>query len=157
MAETHKERVDRELIELLNELRVVLPGVQVLFGFLLLLPFQQTFGQIGDLERAVYFVAFLSSTAASVLLIAPSTYHRIRFREPDKERLLRHGNRFLLAGTLALGIALAATAFLITDVLFGRGPGVAVAIAAIALVASAWYVLPLRDKSDDENAGPPPA
>ena len=157
MAETHKERVDRELIELLNELRVVLPGVQVLFGFLLLLPFQQTFGQIGDLERAVYFVAFLSSTAASVLLIAPSTYHRIRFREPDKERLLRHGNRFLLAGTLALGVALAATAFLITDVLFGLGPGVAVALAAIALVASAWYILPLRDKSDDENVGPSPA
>jgi Family of unknown function (DUF6328) len=155
LAETHKERVDRELIELLNELRVVLPGVQVLFGFLLLLPFQQTFGQLGELERSVYFIAFLASAAASVLLIAPSTYHRVRFRDPDKERLVRHGNRFLLAGTIGLGVALAATAFLITDVMFGFIPGLVVAIGAVVLVAAAWYVLPLRRKAGSEDSGPP--
>ena len=155
LAETHKERVDRELIELLNELRVVLPGVQVLFGFLLLLPFQQTFDELGDLERTVYFLAFVASAVASVLLIAPSTYHRVRFRDPDKERLLRLGNRFLLGGTLALGVALSATAFLITDVLFGVGPGVVAAASAAGLVVGSWYLLPLRRKAQQEESGPP--
>jgi hypothetical protein len=157
LAETHKERVDRELIELLNELRVVLPGVQVLFGFLLLLPFQQTFGQLAGFERAVYYVAFVASAVASVLLIAPSAYHRVRFRDPDKERLLHLGSRFLLGGTVGLGVALSAAGFLITDVLFGFWPGVIVAVAAAALVTGAWYVLPLRQKAENEDSGPPSA
>ena len=155
MAETHKERVDRELIELLNELRVVLPGVQVLSGFLLLLPFQQSFSQLGGLERGVYYVAFVAAAIASVLLIAPSTYHRLRFREPEKERLLRVANRLLLGGTLALGIALSASAFLITDLLLGVGAGVAAAIVAAAFVAAFWYLLPLRHKASEDAAGPP--
>jgi hypothetical protein len=155
LSETEKERVDRELIELLNELRVVLPGIQVLFGFLLLLPFQQTFAQLGDLERSVYYLAFLASAVASVLLIAPSTYHRVRFRDADKEGLLRAANWFLLGGTLALGIALAATAFLITDLLFGQGAGAIAAIAALVVVATFWYLVPLSRKARNEEAGPP--
>ncbi len=155
MAETHKERVDRELIELLNELRVVLPGIQVLFGFLLLLPFQQTFAQLGDLDRAVYYLAFLASTVASVLLIAPSTYHRIRFRESDKEGLLRAANWFPLGGTLALGVGLAAAAFLITDLLFGPAAGAIAAVVAAGFVVGFWYLLPLSRKARSEDSGPP--
>ena len=87
--ETHEERVNRELIELLNELRVALPGVQVLFAFLLAVPFSQRFSETTDLQRDTFMVALLSTLAGSVFLIAPSAYHRIRFRDRDKEALLR--------------------------------------------------------------------
>ncbi len=87
--ETHEERVNRELIELLNELRVALPGVQVLFAFLLAVPFSQRFAETTELQRDTYMVALLSTLAGSVFLIAPTAYHRIRFRDRDKEALLR--------------------------------------------------------------------
>ena len=87
MPEDRKERVDRELIELLNELRVVLPGAQVLFAFLLVLPFT-TRVELSALQRDVYFAAFLCTAFGTALLMAPSTNHRLRFREYDKERML---------------------------------------------------------------------
>src|SRR5438093_7923415 len=86
--EGNKQRVNRELIELLNELRVVLPGVQVLFAFLLTVPFSNGFSRMTDVQRNVYFVAFVATTIATILFIAPSTYHRIQFRQGDKERML---------------------------------------------------------------------
>lgn len=149
LAETEKERVDRELIDLLNELRVVLPGVQVLFAFLLLLPFQQAFAAVTSLERGLYFVAFVATAAASVLLIAPSTYHRIRFRDGDKERMLRTSNVLLLAGTALLGLAIATVTFLITDVLFGDAVGAIAAAVAAAVVVWFWFGLPLSRKAQD--------
>src|SRR3954468_1788074 len=91
--ETRKERIDRELIELLNELRVALPGVQFLFAFLLIVPFQQKADQITDFQRDVYFVALASAALATALLIAPAAQHRILFRQQDKENLLRRSNR----------------------------------------------------------------
>src|SRR5881394_1531035 len=97
--ETPKERADRELIELLNELRVVLPGVQVLFAFLLAVPFANGWTRVTDLQRDVFFVAFLCTAAASILLIAPSAYHRLRWREGDKEQMLETSNRLAIAGT----------------------------------------------------------
>jgi hypothetical protein len=151
LAETEKERIDRELIELLNELRVVLPGVQVLFGFLLVVPFQQGFAEVTELERGIYYVAFIAAALSSVLLIAPSTYHRIRFREGDKENLIRISGRLLLAGTAALAVSLSATVFLITDVLFGSGPGVAAAIVAAVVVLGFWFGIPLTRKVDDAD------
>ena len=149
LPETEKERVDRELIELLNELRVVLPGVQVLFAFLLLLPFQQAFAQVTPLERGLFFVAFAATAAASVLLIAPTTYHRIRFRDGDKERMLRTSNVLLLAGTGLLGLAIATVTYLVTDVVFGDVIGAVAAVIAAALVVSFWYGLPLSRKAED--------
>ena len=86
--ESHEERVNRELIELLNELRVALPGVQVLFAFLLAVPFSQRFADTTELQRDTFMVALLSTLAGSVFLIAPTAYHRIRFRDRDKEALL---------------------------------------------------------------------
>src|SRR3954467_7811545 len=104
--ESRREKIDRELIELLNELRVALPGVQVLFAFLLVLPFQQRWTIVNEVEKAAYFISFASTAVASILLIAPSTYHRIRFRDQDKFDLLRFGNRMLLSASVFLAVAI---------------------------------------------------
>jgi hypothetical protein len=141
--EDEKERRDRELIELLNELRVVLPGVQVLFAFLLTVPFSNGYSKMTDLQRDVYFVTFLSTTIATILLIAPSTYHRIMFRKGDKERLLYTSNRMAIGGTAFLAVAIATAVFVITDVLFGGGAAALVAALAALALAAIWYVLPL--------------
>ena len=116
--EDRDERLDRELIELLNELRVVLPGVQVLFAFLLTVPFTQRFADVSDRQKDTYLFTLVCTALGSALLIAPSSYHRIRFREYDKERLLRTSNRLAIAGTVLLALAMSAAVFLITDFLF---------------------------------------
>ena len=99
MAEDHKERVDRELIELLNEIRVVLPGAQVLFAFLLSLPFTQRFESLTAADRDAYFAAFLCTAIGTSMLMAPSMNHRLRFREHDKERMLLWFNKLILGGS----------------------------------------------------------
>jgi hypothetical protein len=159
--ETEKERIDREIIELLNELRVTLPGVQVLFAFLLVLPFQAGFAEVTDIERAVYLVAFLATTLATILLIAPATYHRIQFRAGDKLRMLLLANRLVLAGTLCLGVAVTAAVFLISEVLIGDVAGWALALVVGVGLAATWYGLPLssrlrrgaRGGANDEHGG----
>jgi hypothetical protein len=141
--ETQQERTNRELIELLNELRVALPGVQVLFAFLLTIPFAKGFPKTTALQRHVFFAALAASTLATVLLMAPSAYHRIVFREPDKETLVRHGNVLAIAGIAALGLALCLSLFVVADYVFG---GVAAGLAAGitgAVIALFWYALPL--------------
>jgi hypothetical protein len=153
--EDHGDRLDREVIELMNGLRVVLPGVQVLFAFLLSVPFTQRFESVTADQRAAYFVAFMCTAIASILLIAPSAYHRIRWRQRDKERLMRSSNRFAIAGIAFLGIAVTATVFLVTDVLFGLlVTSVVSALLGLALVWC-WYGLPLvrmlRDGSTDRE------
>ena len=143
MAESKDERLDRELIELLNELRVALPGVQVLFAFLLILPFQQRFQQLGEFDRYVFFAAFLTTTMATAMLITPTAFHRIRFRDADKEWLIRLSNVLAIVGLFFLAIAMTCTVYLITDVLFGGWPAtVATVIAAIVFVAL-WYGIAL--------------
>jgi hypothetical protein len=141
--ESETARVNRELIELLNELRVVLPGVQVLFAFLLLLPFSQGFTKVTHLQRDVYFLSFLCTTAATVLLIAPSAYHRLNFRRPDKEQMLFTSNRLAVAGTAFLAAALVCAVFVTTDVLLGSIWGSLVTAASAGMFAWFWYVLPL--------------
>jgi hypothetical protein len=96
------DELDRELIELLNELRVALPGVQVLFAFLLAVPFANGWRRVTHFQRDVFFVAFLCTAAATILLIAPSTYHRLRWREHDKEHMLTTANRLTIAGSAFL-------------------------------------------------------
>src|SRR5205809_5448163 len=119
--ETKEDRHNRELIELLNELRVALPGVQVLFAFLLAVPFANGWQRVTDFQRDVFFVAFLSTTAATILLIAPSTYHRLRWREHDKEHMLVTANRLTIAGSVFLAAAMVSVVLLITDLLFSLG------------------------------------
>lgn len=149
--EDRGEKLDRELIELLNGLRVVLPGVQVLFAFLLSVPFTQVFGDVTTDQRTAYFIAFMSTAAASILLIAPSSYHRLRWRQRDKEQLLRTSNSLAIAGIGFLGVAVVATVFLVTDVLFGLlWTSITCGFVAGALVWF-WYGLPLSRRVRDES------
>lgn len=139
MAETKQ---DRELIELLNELRVALPGVQVLFAFLLVVPFTERFSTVSDFQRNVYFLSFLSTTIAAAFLIAPTSYHRLRWRTKDKERMLVTSNRLTIAGTAFLAVAMISVVFFMTDFLYGRWSGWVTAAMSAAFVWL-WYGLPL--------------
>jgi hypothetical protein len=138
-----KERRDRELIELLNELRVALPGVQVLFAFLLTVPFSQRFPTVTQSQKLVYYVAVLCAAAATALLIAPTAYHRIQFREGDKEKLLRIGNRLTLVGLAALATSIACVVYFITDVLFSGLLVVVATVGNAVLFTMLWFVLPI--------------
>jgi hypothetical protein len=140
--ETPEERANRELLELLNELRVALPGVQVLFAFLLTVPFTQRFGDLGDGDRRVYFAAVVATAAATLLLIAPTAHHRLRFRSGVKEHLLRVSNILAVAGLALLAFAITAVTYIIADMLYA---GTAAAITAACLAgafALVWFVVP---------------
>jgi hypothetical protein len=139
LAEDKPTRLDRELNELLQELRVLLPGVQVLFAFLLTVPFAAGFVDTTDSERAIYFVAFALTTLSAILLVAPSVRHRGRFRERDKEALIASSNRLALGGTVTLATAIATAGLLIGEILYGWLAGIATAIGALLLAAWFWY------------------
>jgi uncharacterized membrane protein YhaH (DUF805 family) len=145
--ETHEERVNRELIELLNELRVALPGVQVLFAFLLAVPFSQRFAETTELQRDGFMVALLATLAGSVFLIAPTAYHRIRFRDRDKEALLQISNVFAIVGVACLAVGMTAVVFLVTDMIFKGTVTTVVTALTAALFATVWFVLPLVRKA----------
>ena len=149
--ETPKERADRELIELLNELRVVLPGVTVLLAFLLAVPFANGWTRVTAFQRDVFVVAFLSTAVSVALLTAPSSYHRLRFRHGNKERIVRIGNRLTIAGIAASAVSLLAVVVLVMDSVVSRGAAIAAAAALFAVIAVLWYGLALlawvRDRS----------
>ena len=147
--ESKEERINRELIELLNELRVALPGVQVLFAFLLAVPFTQRFRELTDVQEYAFFVSLLCTTFGSVLFIAPSAYHRVRFRQRDKERLLQTANRLAIAGTIFLAIAMTSAVYLITDLVFDAPVTVIVTALSGAAFAWFWYGLPLSRRARD--------
>ena len=141
--ESKDERLDRELIEFLNELRVALPGVQVLFAFLLGVPFTQRFSEVSDLQQDVYFLTFLCTAVATALLIAPSAYHRLEWRQGDKEHLLVVSNRLAIAGTAFLALAISGTVFVVTDMLFNEASAALFAALTAAFFGFFWYGLPL--------------
>lgn len=143
MNESKDERLDRELIELLNELRVALPGVQVLFAFLLAVPFTQRFERLTAVQEDVFFAAFLCTAVATALLIAPSAYHRLRWREHDKEQLLQISNRLAIAGTVFLAAAIIAVVYLVTDLIFGLAATLVTTLLTTILFGWLWYGLPL--------------
>ena len=151
--EDEKERRDRELIELLNELRVVLPGVQVLFAFLLTVPFSNGFSRMTEPQLNVYFATVLATAAATILLIAPSTYHRLNFRQGDKERMLFTANKLAIAGTVFLAVAMSAAMFLITDVLYKASWAAFVAAVVGLAFVGFWYVLPLYRRFIERRTG----
>ena len=142
--ETEYERVDRNLTELLGELRVALPGVQVLFAFLLTVPFQQRFQTATSFDKDVYFVTLCSTAIASILLIAPSAYHRLEFRLQDKEHIVEVANRFAVVGFLFLGIGMTGAILLVTNFLFSKGTSIVATVVAAALCIAVWYVVPVR-------------
>jgi uncharacterized protein DUF6328 len=137
--ETPKQRHNRELIELLNELRVALPGVQVLFAFLLAVPFSSGYRRITHFEKVAFFVSLCATAVSSALLIATPSMHRLRFRADDKERIVVYGNRFAIAGFLSLAIAMIAALLTVTSVLFGKTIGIATAASFGIFVAAIWY------------------
>jgi hypothetical protein len=137
------ERANRELIELLNELRVALPGVQVLFAFLLTIPFSQRFGVLDAGDRRIYFAAVIATAAATLCLIAPTAHHRLRFRSGVKEHLLHTANVLTVVGLTLLAFAVTAVTFVITDVIYpGTLPRVVAAALGGAFVIG-WFILPL--------------
>ena len=141
--EDKRERLNRELIELLNELRVALPGVQVLFAFLLVVPFSQGFPKMNDLQRQVFFAAFITTALATAFLIAPSSYHRLRWRSHDKERMLVVSNWLTVVGLLLLAASIVSTVFVITDFVFQRTWASVFTVIVAVFFLALWYVLPL--------------
>jgi Family of unknown function (DUF6328) len=144
--ESEKARHDRELIELLNELRVVLPGVQVLFAFLLAVPFAQGWKRVTPFQKDVFFVAFLATAVSSALLLAPSAYHRLRWRVEDKGHIVRISNRLTIAGMFALLVSIAAAVLLVTDYIFGRTTAIATTAVVGIAFAALWYGLALYSR-----------
>jgi len=142
--ETDTERLDRNLIELLQEVRVVQTGVQVLFAFLLTVPFSARFEEITGFQRAAYFTALVGATAASVLLIAPTALHRILFRMGQKEYMVDVSNRLAIGGLASTAVAMVAVMLLVSDVMFGLGPAIAIALVTAVAFAGFWYAIPVR-------------
>ena len=154
--ESRKERLNRELMELLQELRVVIPGVQVLLAFLLTAPFQHRFAQLPGSMRNAFFAAIVCATLATAFLIAPSAHHRMRWRAGDKERLVRIGNQMAIVGTVFLAAAIVLALYVVTDVLFTTNLAVLTAIASLVVFVGLWYVVPMlgRSSSDDSDEEP---
>jgi hypothetical protein len=147
--ESKEERLDRELEEMLQELRVALPGVQILFAFLLIVPFNNRFEQVTALQKDVYLVALVATLASVACLIAPSAFHRIRFREYDKEALVYLGTWLSRIGLASLAAALTASAFFVTDFIFGGVTAVVVTAASALVLAGLWFGLPIARKVRD--------
>lgn len=150
--EDHKERVNRELMELLNELRVAIPGVQVLFAFLLTAPFNQRFNVTTSFQRGVFLTALLTCAAASALLVATASQHRLLFRHAQKEDLLRRGNRMAIAGFAALAVSLASGVLLVTNFLFGDLTSAVVTAAVTLLFAWLWFGMALPQRRHGAEA-----
>jgi hypothetical protein len=142
--ESEEERLDRNLTELLNELRVALPGVQVLFAFLLGVPFTQRFTELASYQEDVYFGVLTCATAATAFLIAPSVQHRIEFRQGDKHYIVMVANRFAIVGLGFLALAMTGVVLLITDFIFSATATAIATGLSGALFALLWYVLPIR-------------
>jgi hypothetical protein len=145
--ETEAERLDRNLAELLQELRVALPGVQVLFAFLLAVPFQKRFGEITSFQESIYFVILLATAISAALLIAPTAYHRVTFRLQRKAELVRLSNRLAIIGLGFLALAMTGAIVLITDFLYGTVLTVVAGILAAGMFIGLWYVLPVWERS----------
>lgn len=141
--ETEPERLDRQLIELLSEIRVAIPGVQVLFAFLLTVPFAARFEEATDLQRAVYFATLLCTALATTLFMFPAALHRLRFSTGDKVRIVRWANRATIAGLAVLVLAMSGAILLVADVLFPTAAAAIIAGAVFVVMAAVWFVIPL--------------
>ena len=153
--ESRKERIDRELMELLNELRVALPGVQFLFAFLLIVPFQQQGTPFTDFQRDVYFVTLLAAAVATGLLIAPAAQHRVLFRQHDKEALLRRSNRSAFLGLIVLALAIVGAVLLVTDAVFDLTLAWITAVAIAVFLGWWWIAVPLWKRAHNRQDEPP--
>jgi hypothetical protein len=139
-----QERQDRQMIELLNELRIALPGVQILFGFLLTVPFAQGFRRINSFEKALFYATLLCTTVSTICLIAPSATHRLRFHQRDRAYVIETAHKYTIAGLCFLAVAIILALVMITDVLYNGAAIFAFPAGIAALLAAIWFVRPLR-------------
>ncbi len=149
--EDRSERINRELIELLNELRVALPGVQVLFAFLLAVPFSQGFATATAFQRDLFFGVLVATAISAAFLIAPSAWHRIRFRQKDKEQILLMSNRIAIAGLGFLAIAMVGAVMLISDYVFSEALTAVAGIVSTLLFGGLWYALPIARRVTEDH------
>jgi Family of unknown function (DUF6328) len=141
--EEQRELESRRMVELLQELRVALVGVQVMFAFLLTVPFTQRFAKVSEFQRITYFVTLLCSAAASAFLIAPTAHHRVLWRRHQKHSLIVVGNKLTLVGLGFVAAAMTGVILLITDLLFKSATVVVVTAGSAVLFVSLWYLYPL--------------
>jgi hypothetical protein len=135
---------DRQFTELLQELRVAQTGVQILFAFLLSLPFSGTFARLGDGQRTTYLIALLSATVATCCLLAPANQHRILFHQRRKPALVRLATRLTLAGMALVLVAIVAAATLVVSVVLDTPIAVATGVGLALVFGVIWYWIPLR-------------
>jgi hypothetical protein len=151
--ETEKERLDRNLEQLLQELRVALPGVQVLFAFLLTVPFAQGFDSLTEFQRHVYFLVLLATALATALLIAPTAIHRALFRQGMKREIVMQSNKVSIAGLCVLAVAMSGAVFLIAHLIFSPATAIVSGSAALLVFAALWYALPVSIEHHQGDAG----
>ena len=142
--ESDAERSDRNLVELLQEARVVQTGVQILFGFLLTVAFQPKFEKLSSFQKAVYFGTLVAAATTLIMLTAPTSWHRILFRQGDKEHLVKVANRFMLIGLVAMGCTMVGVVMLLSDIAFSTAATVIITAAAVITCSVTWYAMPLR-------------
>jgi Family of unknown function (DUF6328) len=141
--ESQPERLDRNTVELLNELRVAGAGIQVMFAFLLVLPFNKGWTRVDSFERTVYFITLLVVAIAAFLLMAPPIHHRLLFRHGEKPFLIRIGNSMAIGGMICLGVGFVGILVLISDYVIGGAAPVIVGVLAAATVSGLWFAVPL--------------
>jgi hypothetical protein len=142
-AEDEAERNSRRLLELLQEMRVATAGVQILFGFLLAVPFQQGFERVTSFQRHVYLLVLICTALSAALLIAPTSMHRLLFRRGQKLEIIEYANRMVISGLILLALAMVGVVLLLTDVIFGPGAAIAVTVPVALVFASTWFLIPL--------------
>ena len=149
-----EKRRDRQILELLNELRVALPGVQILFAFLLTVPFAQRFGQLTPFQRDVYYVTLMVTALSAACLIAPSAAHRLRFHQGERAWIVESANTLTIAGLCFLALAISGAVLLITDVMFD-GARVWIYSAVVWItIAALWFIRPLTRHVRGKSSGP---
>jgi hypothetical protein len=141
--ETEAERDDRNLIELLQELRVAGLGIQVLFGFLLSLPFTNQFKRLGGGERGLYLGCLILAVVTTALLLGPVAYHRLVFRQGRKEGLVRAANVMAIFGLVTVGLAVSSSVLLVTGFVVGYGTGLVIAVLVLVMFGLLWFAFPL--------------
>jgi hypothetical protein len=149
----HDKR-DRQMIELLNELRVALPGVQILFAFLLTVPFAQGFRRVTPTQKTLFYAALLATAVSTVCLIAPSATHRLRFHKSDRAYLIETANKYLIAGLGFLAVAIVLALVMITDVLYNGAAVFAFPAGVAVLLVALWFVRPLVRTALGRSSGP---
>ncbi len=148
------ENLEREHEQLFHELRSIIPGVEVLFAFLLTVAFSERFELLTETQRAIYFATFLCAGLSLVLLLAPAAFHRVRFRQGDKEAMMRAANVEAIAALALLSVAMSTSVFLITDVLYERWASCAASIGLFIIACALWWVHPLsRNRQPESQAG----